>query len=112
MKFIIVSERKFVQVHGGGKMEISELVRYWMQVLNLGYRIGDTYGGYVSHDGSYVHERSYEMTVNAQVEALAKLKLLARCIARLADQEEVWIEYGDETVRVTKTFDLEDGSGN
>ena len=72
----------------------------------------DTRGGYVSGDGSYVHERSYEMTVNAQVEALAKLKLLARCIARLADQEEVWIDYRDETVRVSKTFDLEDGSGN
>jgi hypothetical protein len=112
MKFIVVSEKKFVQVHGGGKMEISELVRYWMQHMNLGYRIVDTYGGYVSHEGSYVHERSFEMTVSAPTRAFAKLKLLARCIARLADQEEVWIEYGDETVRVTKTFNLEDGSGN
>jgi hypothetical protein len=47
------------------------------------------------------------MTVNAQVEVLAKLKLLARCIARLANQEEVWIEYGRKTLKVTKDSPLE-----
>jgi len=77
-----------------------------MQHLNLGYRIVDTHGGYVSGDGSYVHERSYEMTVNAPIKALAKLKLLARCIARLANQEEVWIEYGKQTLRINKASEL------
>ena len=86
MKFIIVSEKKSVAASSGGLMQISELVRYWMEHLNLGYRTVDTYGGYVSRNGSYVHERSYEMTVHAPMSALSKLKLLARCIARLASQ--------------------------
>jgi len=77
MRFTIVSEKKFVPITDGHKMEISKLVRYWMQVLNLGYRMFDTYGGYVSQNGSYLHERSFEMTVNAPASALAKLKLLA-----------------------------------
>ncbi len=102
MKFIIVSEKKSVAVGGGGMMEISELVQYWMEHLNLGYRMVDTCGGYVSGDGSYVHGRSYEMTVNAPMSALAKLKLLARCIARLANQDEVWIEYGRKTLKIIR----------
>jgi len=105
MEFIILSEKTSVDICDGHKMEISELVRYWMELLNLGYRMVDTYGGYVSRDG-YVHEASYEMTVNAPVSALAKLKLLARCIARLASQEEVWIEYGGKTKKSTKTSSL------
>lgn len=40
------------------------------------------------------------------------LKLLARCSARLANQEEVWIEYGEETLKITKTFNLEEACGN
>ena len=102
MKFVILSEKKSVQTHGGGRMEISKLVRYWMQHLRLGYRMVDTYGGYVSRDGSYLHELSYEMTVNAPMSTLSKLRLLARCIARLANQEEVWIEYGRKTKKITK----------
>jgi hypothetical protein len=109
VKFIIVSEKKSVPISGGGMLEISELVQYWMEHLNLGYRMVDTCGGYVSGDGSYVHERSYEMTVNAPTNALSKLKLLARCIARLASQEEVWIEYGRKTLKITKTYKLEEG---
>ena len=112
MKFIIVSERKSVPISGGGMMEISELVQYWMENLNLGYRMVDTCGGYVSGDGSYVHERSYEMTVNAPMSALSKLRLLARCIARLANQEEVWIEYGRTTLRITRDSELGKSSGN
>jgi hypothetical protein len=80
MKFTIAGEKKFVRITDGHKMEISELVRYRMQVLNLGYRMVDTYGGYVSQNGSYLHERSYEMTVNAPMSALSKLKVLARGI--------------------------------
>jgi hypothetical protein len=103
VKFVIVSERKSVWVDSGGAMEISDLVRYWMQHLRLGYRMVQTRGGYVRHDGAYLHEDSYELTVNAPMRALTKLRLLARCIARLADQEEVWIEYGKETKKITKT---------
>ena len=102
MKFTIVSEKKFVRITDGHKMEISKLVRYWMQVLKLGYRIVDTHGGYVSRDGSYVHERSYEMTVNAPMSALSKLKVLARGIVQLANQEEVWIEYGRKTLKINQ----------
>jgi hypothetical protein len=102
MKFVIVSEKKSVPISDGRKMEISKLVRYWMQHLRLGYRMVGTEGGYVSRDGSYVHERSYEMTVNAPMSALSKLKLLARCIARLASQEEVWVEYGRKTLKITR----------
>jgi hypothetical protein len=87
-------------------MEISKLVRYWMQLLRLGYRMVGTEGGYLSRDGSYVHERSYEMTVNAPMGALSKLRLLVRCIARLANQKEVWIEYGRKTEKITKTSKL------
>jgi hypothetical protein len=108
VKFIIVSEKKSVPISGGGMMEISELVQYWMEHLNLGYRMVDTCGGYVSGDGSYVHERSYEITVNAPMTALSKLKLLARCIARLANQEEVWIEYGKNTLKITKASTLDE----
>jgi hypothetical protein len=35
--------------------------------------------------GDYVHELSFELTVNAPMSALPKLRLLARCIARLAN---------------------------
>ena len=108
MKFIIVSEKKSVAVSGGGLMQISELVQYWMEHLNLGYRIVDTCGGYVTGDGSYIHERSYEMTVNAPMSALSKLKLLARCIAWLASQEEVWVEYGKKTLKITKASELDE----
>jgi hypothetical protein len=87
-------------------MPISKLVRFWMQVLGLGYRMVDTAGGYVTQNGSYMHERSYEMTVNAPMSALSKLKLLARCIARLANQEEVWIEHATKTTKITKTTEL------
>jgi len=52
MRFVVVSEKKSVAVIGGGRMEISELVQYWMEHLNLGYRMVDTCGGYVSGDGS------------------------------------------------------------
>jgi hypothetical protein len=31
-------------------MQIVNLVRYWMEHLQLGYRIVDTYGGYVHRD--------------------------------------------------------------
>jgi len=108
VKFIIVSEKKSVLISSGGMMEISELVQYWMEHLNLGYRMVDTCGGYVSGDGSYVHERSYEMTVSAPMSALSKLKLLARCIARLANQEEVWVEYGKKTLKITKDSKLDE----
>jgi hypothetical protein len=100
MKFFIVSERKLVLINGH-TMEISNLVRYWMQLLQLGYRMVDTYGGYVTRAGDYVHELSFELTVNAPMSALPKLKLLARCIARLADQEEVWVEFGKKTLKIT-----------
>jgi hypothetical protein len=112
MKFIIVSEKKSVAVSSGGLMQISELVQYWMEGLNLGYRMVDTCGGYVSGDGSYVHERSYEMTVNAPMSALSKLKLLARCIARLASQEEVWIEYGRKTKKIKKDSKVDGVAGS
>jgi hypothetical protein len=59
MKFIIMRERKSVEISGKRRMQIVKLVRYWMEHLQLGYRIVDTYGGYVHRNGSYVHERSF-----------------------------------------------------
>jgi hypothetical protein len=112
MKFVIVSEEKSVEITGGDMMWISELVRHWMEHLNLGYRTVDTYGGYVSRNGSYVHERSYEMTVNAPMSALSTLRLLARCIARPASQEEVWIEYGRKTNKITKDSRVDGVAGS
>lgn len=105
MKFQIVSEEKSVPV-SRGKMRISRLVEFWFEILNLGYRIVDTRGGYVTNDRSYVHEPSYEVTVNAPLQVLPRLKLLARCIARLADQEQVWILYGNNKMVITKTTRL------
>lgn len=105
MKFFIVSERKLVPINGH-TMGISYLVRYWLQHLQLGYRMVDTYGGYVTQKGEYIHEPSFELTVNAPMSALPKLKLLARCIARLANQEEVWIEFGKNTLKITSASNL------
>lgn len=101
MKFTILSERKSVEISGKRRMQIVKLVRYWMEHLRLGYRMANTYGGYVRRDGSYEHEDSFELTVNASLGALAKLKELARGIAQFAKQEEVWIEYGRKTLKVT-----------
>jgi hypothetical protein len=56
--------------------------------------------------GDYVHELSFEPTVNAPMSALPKLKLPARCIARLANQEEVWIEFGKNTLKITSASRL------
>jgi hypothetical protein len=53
-----------------------------------------------------VHERSFEMTVNASRRVLPKLKELDRGIARIAKQEEVWIEYGRKAQKVTADFKL------
>jgi hypothetical protein len=105
VKFFIVSESKAV-VSNGNAFEMSDLVRYWLEALHLGYRLVNTLGGYVTQAGDYVHEQSYELTVNAPIEVLPKLKLLARCIARLADQEEVWIETGGETLKIGKDYEL------
>ena len=102
MTFKIVSERKRVPISGRREMQISTLVEFWFEVLHLGYRIVDTRGGYVSHNGKYRNERSYEVTVNASRSVLPKLKLLARSIARRADQEEVRIEYRGRTIKITR----------
>jgi hypothetical protein len=64
VKFFIVSESKPVKIHGH-KMEMADLVRFWLETLNLGYRLVNTQGGYVTQAGDYVHEQSYELTVNA-----------------------------------------------
>lgn len=82
------------------------MVRYWMQQLQLGYRMVDTHGGYVTRAGEYVHELSVELTVNAPMFALPKLQLLGRCIARLANQEEVWIEFGKNTLKIASASTL------
>ncbi len=105
VKFFIVSESKPVKIHDH-KMEMADLVRFWLETLHLGYRLVNTQGGYVTQAGDYIHEQSYELTVNAPIEVLPKLKLLARCIARLADQEEVWIETGGETLKIGKEYEL------
>jgi hypothetical protein len=104
VKFFIVSESKPVKIHGR-KMEMADLVRFWLETLHLGYRLVNTKGGYVTQAGDHAHEQSYELTVNAPIEALPKLKLLARCIARLADQGEVWIETRGETLKIGKGYD-------
>lgn len=106
MKFTILSERKSVEITGKRRMQIVKLVRYWMEHLRIGYRMVDTYGGYVGSNKTYVHERSFEVTVNAPLSALPKMKELARAIAQFANQEEVWIEYGRKTLRIIPTSEL------
>jgi hypothetical protein len=105
MNFNIVSEEKSIEI-SGQKMLISRLVEFWLEALRQGYRIVDSRGGYVAKDGSYLHERSYVLTVSAPLRMLSQLKLLARGIALLANQEEVWIEYGKHRKTITKTANL------